>query len=95
VTESLDPAGKQGPSPGARILAYLLLFLGGAWILLSGGCTLVFMTMAAGGFGGGSKDMASIGVFLGIGAVCILPGLGLFFGGWVILRKPKPPKPVA
>lgn len=92
MTEPPESASTQGPSPGARILAYLLLFLGGAWILLSGGCTLVFMTMAAGGFGGGSKDISSIGVFLGIGAVCILPGLGLFFGGWVILRKPKPPK---
>jgi hypothetical protein len=34
-------------------------------------------------------DLSVLLTFLGIGAVCILPGAGLLFGGWVILRKRK------
>jgi len=73
----------EGQSAGTRIFAYILLVLGGLWILLSGGCTLVFLGM------GSSGEEAATLLPLGIGAVCILPGIGLFYGGWVILRKRK------
>lgn len=78
---SPSPSAK---SPGANIIGWLLVFLGGAWSLLSGGCTVMFMT--SGG------DSAGAFIFLAIGAVCMLPGLALLFGGWVVLRKPKPAK---
>lgn len=76
------------PSTGARVFGWLLVVLGGAWTLLSGGCTLMFLTMPLGGGGDGALSGAL--VFLGIGAVCILPGIGLLYGGWVILRRPRP-----
>ena len=61
--------------------------LGAAWTLLSGGCTLAFLGMGVSDAKGG--DVSVLLTFLGIGAVCILPGLGLLYGGWVILRKRK------
>jgi hypothetical protein len=73
------------PSPATRAFAYILLVVGGLWILLAGGCTLAFLGMGGNGSTGG--DMSVLLTFLGLGAVCILPGVGLFYGGWVILRK--------
>jgi hypothetical protein len=92
MTGPLEPTPRPyTPSPGARVFAWLLIVLGGAWTLLSGGCTLMFLSMPFGG-GGGADAWSGVAVFLAIGAVCILPGLGLLYGGWVILRKPKRPR---
>jgi hypothetical protein len=76
------------PSPGMRVFGWLLGLLGGLWVLLTGGCTLTFLI---GGLsnGAGNGDMQAALLFLAIGAVCILPGAGLLFGAWAILRKRK------
>lgn len=71
-------------SPGVRVFGWLLVVLGGLWVLLAGGCTLAFM-----GMGSSGGDVQTALTFLGIGAVCILPGAGLLYGGSVILRKRK------
>lgn len=75
------------PSPGARVFAYILLVVGGLWILLSGGCTLTVLGMGLSDLRNG--EIGTLLTFLMIGAVCILPGIGLFYGGLVILRKRK------
>jgi hypothetical protein len=75
------------PSVGMRVFGWLLALLGGLWVLLAGGCTLAFLGMGASDASHG--DLSVLLTFLGIGAVCILPGAGLLFGGWVILRKRK------
>lgn len=76
------------PSPGMRVFGWLLALLGGLWVLLAGGCTLAFVTsVAMSGPNDGNVQTAL--VFLGIGAVCILPGAGLLFGAWAILHKRK------
>jgi hypothetical protein len=86
------PSAPGGPTGAAKVFGYLLVFLGVVWTVLSGGCTLVFMSMAAGSLGRGGNAQ-SVVVFLGIGAVCILPGLVCLWAGWLILRKPRPPQP--
>lgn len=73
------------PSVGTRIFAYVLLVVGALWILLAGGCSLAFLGMGASQAKGG--DLSVLLTFLGIGAVCILPGVGMLYGGWAILRK--------
>lgn len=75
------------PSTGARIFAYILMVLGGLWTLLAGGCTLAFLGMGISDLKNGGG--ATLVTFLIIGTVCILPGVGLLYGGWVILRKRK------
>ena len=52
--------------------------------LSAGSCTLAFT-----GMGSSGGDVQTALTFLAIGAVCILPGAGLLYGGWVILRKRK------
>jgi hypothetical protein len=71
-----------------RIFGWVLALVGGLWVLLSGGCTLAFLVGGLAG-GGGSGDLQLAMTFAAIGAVCILPGAGLLYGGWTILRKRK------
>lgn len=70
-----------------RVFGWLLIVFGGLWVLLTGGCTLAFLGMGLSEAKGG--DMSVLLTFLGLGAVCILPGAALVYGGWVILRKPR------
>lgn len=79
-----DPSYR--PSPAMGVFGWLLAVLGGLWVLLAGGCTLAFTgSMLGAGMRQGNAETAML--FLGLGAICILPGAGLLVGAWAILRK--------
>jgi hypothetical protein len=62
---------------------YLLLLLGAAWVLLAGGCTANFMTMAGPGL--------SVLLPVGIGVVCLAPGIVCLWAGWRVVRASRSP----
>jgi hypothetical protein len=74
----------------------LLVVLGGVWLLLSGGCTVVFIGQALmGAFSHDAlgpndpADMQMMPLILLFGAAGIIPGAGILWGGLAILRRQR------
>lgn len=79
-------------NPG-RFLGILLMWISGLWLLLSGGCTLYFLSMGLDPRNGPeSQGLAGFITIVALicGAVGIIPGLVVFFIGRAISRRPKP-----
>jgi hypothetical protein len=82
------------PRPVQRALAWLLIVLGAAWILLTGGCTLAFLgdSLASAlhspnGWGG------ALIVLLIYGVVGVLPGVAVIISGRNTLREQRRNRP--
>ena len=82
-------------NPG-RFLGILLMWISGLWLLLSGGCTIFFLSMGLDprvtvetqAYANAVTILALIA-----GAIGIIPGLVVFFIGRAISRRPEPPTP--
>ncbi len=69
------------------VFGWLLIMVGGLWVLLTGGCTLAFIQ--TGLLNGSSSAMAGVWVFLVIGLFCVAPGAAvLWLGVAMVRRKP-------
>ncbi len=74
-------------SPVRTVFGWLLTLLGGLWLVLAGGCTLVFV----------AGDASGAALYLGIGAVCVAPGAVMLWLGLKMGKNPSPaesPRPV-
>ncbi len=75
------------PSSVKTFFGLVLILVGGLWVLLAGGCTLVFLGGAL--FQGSSSSSAEDALsLLSIGAVCIVPGAVMLWIGWRMVRAP-------
>lgn len=79
ATSPEAPGSARTASSGGRGVGYVLLLAGIVWLLLAGGCTVNFMSMAGPG--------PSILLPIGIGLVCIAPAIVCLWLGLRILRR--------
>ena len=81
----------QGLGSG-RAVGWVLLVMGGLWVLLSGGCTLFsFWLILAMGQTHGEQmrpsDLVALAGLILFALVCIAPGIGLVWAGRVLLKR--------
>jgi hypothetical protein len=68
-------------SPVKTAVGWMLLVLGGLWLLLTGGCSLVYLGSIL-----SNSDMNDLPSTLVICAVAVAPGVALLWGGTALLR---------
>jgi hypothetical protein len=76
-------------SPVTNAIGWLLVVLGGLWLVLTGGCTLLWagaVVVAAFQTPSGGLDQSALTV-AAIGAVCIAPGAVMFWLGRRLLKR--------
>jgi hypothetical protein len=78
------------PSPVLKALGWMLTVLGGLWLALTGGCTLLFAGASVWSLITSHNDGGMLAVSLFVGAVCVAPGIVMFWGGRTILRAQAP-----
>lgn len=79
---------------GRRVWGWLLTVVGVLWLVTTGGCTLFSFWLIIGlsGAQGGLKTSADLGgllVLVAIALAFMAPGIGLLWGGWVLLKRRK------
>ena len=90
MTGSPPFASPDHPNPLLRVLGWLLAVLGGLWVLLAGGCTLIYVIMDLDELRQGlSAPKDYLPIVYAVGAVIILPGVALLVGGIWMLRRQK------
>ena len=74
------------------IVGWALTVVAVLWLLLTGGCSLLFLVMAVGPMLTGSMvndGMGLIPLVLIVGGIGIAPGVGLFWAGSKLRRPPR------
>lgn len=77
------------PNPVLNAVGALLAVLGGVWLVLAGGCTLLFAGASVWELATRGDDSGMLAISLISGAVCIAPGALMFFVGRAILKAQK------
>ena len=78
------------PNPVLRVLGWALAVLGALWLILAGGCTLIFVVLGLDELRQGlSAPKDYLPIVYAVGAVIILPGVALLVGGIWMLRRQK------
>ena len=73
-------------------IGWLLLILGGLWLLLTGGCTLVFLVGSIASVFTSPRDaLGVITMVTMVGGLAIAPGLAMFLIGRHLRRPRKEP----
>ena len=75
-------------SPVNKIVGWLLIVVGGLWVLLTGGCTLAFLQSVFLQHSGSNAASGAL-PFLVIGAFCIAPGAAVLWLGVHMVRRNK------
>ncbi len=86
---------RNDPNPVLIALGWLLAVFGGVWTLLAGGCTLFFLATGIAGMAqnGSAATAGMIPLVLVLGAVGIVPGALITWGGISIVRGQSRGKP--
>ena len=77
------------PNPVMLAVGWLVTVLGALWTLLAGVCTLYFVGDSVGSMARGGSDNGILGVALLFGAIGIVPGALILWGGIAILRSER------
>ena len=79
-------------SPMRKVVGWGLVLLGALWVLLTGGCTVVFVGTAISGLmrepSGGAQDLV-LSFFTGL--ICVAPGVAALWVGIDMVRRPRTP----
>ncbi len=76
--------------PVVTIAGWGLVLLGGLWVLLTGGCTLMVVVSSIANAIRYPSSGSGSAAFLVIGAICIAPGVGMLWLGVKTIRKSRP-----
>ncbi len=66
-----------------KVIGWLLITVGGLWVLFTGGCSLLVLGSAF----QGHTDAGSVLPLLAIGLVCVAPGALTLWAGLRMIRK--------
>ena len=83
------------PSPVATAMGWLLVLMGGLWLLLTGGCTAVVLVTSIASMvkDAQTADWSAVLPFLFMAAICVTPGAVMLWLGLRMVKRRLDPTP--